>query len=726
MAALRSVPDPSAVADVIAQLENVKSTAGGGFTARCPAHDDDHNSLSIDIGSDGRVLLHCFAGCACEQIVAALDLTAADLFVRHRRAPVIAVNGREKRISATYDYHDEGGLLRYQVLRDEPKGFRQRQPDGHGGWDWNLNGVERVLYRLPELLAASVDEPVFLCEGEKDTDRLRSLGVVATTNAGGASASWPTRYSETLRSRRVVILPDNDEAGGAHAAKVALALHGVAASVRILTLPGLPEKGDVSDWLDGGGTVDELRARAKAAPTWEPEGAAGERRSDLVVGLAPGLRDGDLRPRFHLLTTAEARHRSPPAFLIDGVLVRNTVAALTGAPDTFKTFTALDMGLAIGAGRDWQGLRTRPGGVVYVSAEGGAGIGRRIGAWEEFHGTTSTGFRLLPEAVQFLDDTEVDALVEVIDALPEPPVLIVIDTLARCLVGGDENSQKDMGLLVAGAARLQRATGACMLFLHHHTWEGRIRGSTSLLGALDCHLIAERAGDLVVLTSKKAKDWDPFPTIRLKPRAIDLGTDDEGAAATSLVLVQPDAPQPLGGTAHRVLELLARLEPAGATAKAWEDACKEAGIPRSTFSNARKDLSERRLVTHSTSQKGELRRPTAAGLALLKVQDSPWTMPLEEGAEAVAAVDGPTTVQREAETENAPTMGKLDLKSNGAITVQTSTLDLVQEGPTVHLPFKGGGTVDLGPTEEAQTFAENGHDLGVGASIGDEWEDLVL
>lgn len=194
------------------------------------------------------------------------------------------------KIVAVYDYRDEASELLMQVVRMEPKTFRQRRPEGNG-WSWSVKDVRVVPYRLPELLAAP-DSVVYLVEGEKDADRLASLGPVATCNAGGAG-KWRKEHSEFLRGRSVVILPDNDQAGQLHAVKVAKTLRGIAADVRIVTLPGLDEKGDVSDWLDAGGTVEELALmHSAAAPTApageESEGEEKERESqaDQVVKFA--------------------------------------------------------------------------------------------------------------------------------------------------------------------------------------------------------------------------------------------------------------------------------------------------------------------------------------------------------------------------------------------------------------------------------------------------------
>ncbi|HUW10622.1 MAG TPA: hypothetical protein VM537_12905 [Anaerolineae bacterium] len=145
----------------LTRLHGVRAS-GTGWTACCPAHDDSEPSLSIS-QKNGRVLLHCFAGCSNEDIVAALGLTTGDLFEGRRP------KAQASEIVATYDYTDETAGLLYQVARYRPKGFKQRRPDGNGGWLWNMKGVRRVLYRLPQVLeAAARGGRVHIAAGEKD------------------------------------------------------------------------------------------------------------------------------------------------------------------------------------------------------------------------------------------------------------------------------------------------------------------------------------------------------------------------------------------------------------------------------------------------------------------------------------------------------------------------------------------------------------------------------
>src|SRR6266849_5709232 len=230
---------------VLSRLKGVKKTSNG-WDALCPAHDDSTPSLGVAVTEDGTVLLKCRSqGCSADDICKAIGLTLADLFpARGRNGASGSMN-----IVATYDYVNADGKLLYQVVRLDPKDFRFRRPDPRGkdGWTWNLKGIKRVLYRLPEVLKAVAEgRPVFVVEGEKDADRLARLGFTATTNPGGAG-KWDKAYSEILRGAIVVLLPDNDGAGQKHAGLVALNLQGKASLIKIVNLPGLPPKGDVSD-----------------------------------------------------------------------------------------------------------------------------------------------------------------------------------------------------------------------------------------------------------------------------------------------------------------------------------------------------------------------------------------------------------------------------------------------------------------------------------------------
>lgn len=213
--------------------------------AKCPAHDDRNPSLSIR-EADGKVLFYCHAGCAQRDVIEALKA----------RGLWEGTEQMTRQIVAEYNYTDEAGKLLYQVLRFEPKDFRQRHPDGGGGWIWR-KGARQVLYHLPEVLEAAI---VFVVEGEKDVETLRSYGFVATTNAGGAKAAWLPGFTEALRGREVIIIPDADVPGRQRALTIARALLGKAARIIVWE----PEAAkDISDWFALGHSETELIAQVE-------------------------------------------------------------------------------------------------------------------------------------------------------------------------------------------------------------------------------------------------------------------------------------------------------------------------------------------------------------------------------------------------------------------------------------------------------------------------------
>jgi ketosteroid isomerase-like protein len=281
--------------DFLARLQRVTSTSDG-WRALCPAHEDKNPSLSVGLGRNGQILVHCHAKCPPSAVVAKLGLTMADLNID---GPCQAFSRSNKRIVAAYDYRNADGTPSYQVCRMEPKGFRQRQPDASapGRWVWNMHGVRPVLYRLPELLAAvKAGERIYVAEGEKDSNAIAERGAVATCNSGGAG-KWRSDYNKVLTGADVVIIADKDEPGRRHAEQVAGALHGKAKSVRVIELPDLNDKPvkDAFDFFAAGGTLDQLRALGESKPEWQPPtskpdtGTAAEETDDAVVARLAAL-----------------------------------------------------------------------------------------------------------------------------------------------------------------------------------------------------------------------------------------------------------------------------------------------------------------------------------------------------------------------------------------------------------------------------------------------------
>jgi putative DNA primase/helicase len=271
--------------EVAGHFDNVKRS-GTGYSARCSVHDDRNNSLSLSDGDIGvQVFCHVCGKDETENVLAAVGLTFKDLMNGNGKGHRSPMN-----IVTTYPYRDETGAEKFESCRLFPKDFRVRRPDGTGGHIYNLDGVRRVPYRLPELLQSDKETVVYIVEGEKDVDRIRAFGLRSTCNLGGAG-KWRKEYNRHFAGRPVVLIPDNDDPGRKHAQAVAASLHGTAASIKLLNLPGLPEHGDVSDWLDAGHDVEELVRLEEAASPWTPaapvpDTATGEVQLHIDSGLA--------------------------------------------------------------------------------------------------------------------------------------------------------------------------------------------------------------------------------------------------------------------------------------------------------------------------------------------------------------------------------------------------------------------------------------------------------
>jgi hypothetical protein len=264
--------------EILSRLQNVKKN-GNGCTALCPSHYDQQQSLSVK-ESDGKVLLKCFAGCDAQAIVSALGIDLKDLFAKPKQA---TNNFQQKKIVAVYDYADEHGEILYQNVRYEPKDFRQRKPNDKGGFDYSLNGARRVPYRLPELVeAVGRGADVWLCEGEKDADNLRTLGLAATS-----FKNWKSEFNAYLKTAHVCLIQDHDKAGLKQANDACKLLSGNVASLKTLdfyTGEPLPEKHgkDFSNWCENekqnGLSLDEIAEKlcifTDNADAWRPISAS--------------------------------------------------------------------------------------------------------------------------------------------------------------------------------------------------------------------------------------------------------------------------------------------------------------------------------------------------------------------------------------------------------------------------------------------------------------------
>jgi hypothetical protein len=297
--------------------------------------------------------------------------------------------------------------------------------------------------------------------------------------------------------------------------------------------------------------------------------------------------------RFRLLDETGVTALPRPQFLVDDVLVAQALTVVYGPPGAAKTFLTLDLVLAIATGQLWHGRAVRPGVVLYVAAEAGLGLRQRLHAWTEHHGCTGqlgSRFQVLIEPVNLLMPAEVDALIAVAKTLPEPPCVVVFDTLARCMVGGDENSARDMGLAVAALDRIRTSLGCSVLVDHHTTKQADTeRGSSALRGAADCMLALAKDGDLVTISCAKSKDTEEFVDIvlALKPVA------DSCVLVPTTAIPRDDATRPSGATLKALSVLVDLFDDDGATYTQWLAAfagTDDRKKVHNTFLRARKDL----------------------------------------------------------------------------------------------------------------------------------------
>jgi len=287
--------------DIVERTRAKPIGAAGSFSGLCPSHDDKSASLSITLEND-KILLYCHAGCNIDDICLSLGIEKSDLFApidekQINRVPVTQKVEREQirmkaninfegkvvffsskhntkvTESARYSYSDADGKTAYHVIRSDPKDFRPMTPDGY----LDLDGVERVPYRLPELLQGVKEaKPILLLEGEKDVDSAKALGLIATTFVGG-TGKWRQEYLEYFDGADVVLIPDNDNPGLKGMTEIGTELHGIALRIRMLELPGLgPRKEkhgkDFSDWIELEGNVkNTLEEIISDLPEWLPD-----------------------------------------------------------------------------------------------------------------------------------------------------------------------------------------------------------------------------------------------------------------------------------------------------------------------------------------------------------------------------------------------------------------------------------------------------------------------
>jgi hypothetical protein len=361
-------------------------------------------------------------------------------------------------VVATYEYVAPDGSVLFEKQRHEPKCFTLRAPNGAGGWRYSLEGVRKVLYHLPEVMTSHI---VFIAEGEKDVESIRALNLVvkdykiaATCNFDGAG-KWSDEYSPYFAGRRVVIFPDNDEPGRQHAQTVARSVVDFAESVKIVELPGLPEKGDVTDYVKDH-TADDLLEAVKAAPRYR---AVEVQADDVPFFVSPSMILPDDAPQVD--------------WLIPGAIHRGAKGLIVAAPKAGKSMIALDLAVSLSSGQPWMGMeppaKVRTG---VVSREDGPGM--TMQRLEQFARGRGLNFHQLPglfvntfqqrASFSIEADSHLDDLCKWIKH--EGIELCIFDVLNK-LHAADENDNTKMTAVMARFDTIRVETGCDVAVIHH-------------------------------------------------------------------------------------------------------------------------------------------------------------------------------------------------------------------------------------------------------------------
>lgn len=561
-------------------------TGKAQILVRCPLHEDRNPSLSVNLD---RGVWFCHAGCGDGGILDFEErFSRCDRDTARKNIDAIlgeqllsASNGRQP--LATYRYTDARGKPLFEKLRYEPKDFRYRHEDELGNWVWNLQDVKRAPYNLPKLIQAV---NVIYCEGEKDADNVATAldGVdlggkrFAVTTSGGVK-DWRDEYAPYFAGREVVILPDNDEQGRQHAEQVATAIHSFAAGVKIVNLPGLPEKGDASDYLETHSGEDLYVELWRHKQAWKP-----------------AVQPGAWRSLFH--SYDEVMNAPPVRFAIEGFLQEEGVTLIGGLAGHGKTLCMLAMARALlEGGKLFHRFPVNQAAerVIYLIPEAGLGpFSARLKTFhlEEFIRNERLFCRTLSaQGPLSLSDPQLLAAVKGAD--------VFLDTAIR-FMEGDENGAEQRKFAET-LFNLQRAGARTITGAHHSpksfgkdsfmTLENVLRGSGDIGAMLvTCWGLVQidPASNRIFVQNVKPRDFQPCEPfiIQGRPSINDTGyfelTEPPGFAGNLADHKDRKPGRPGCPDKNEKFTQAVRLKQQG---KSLREIAEELGIPKSTVSD---------------------------------------------------------------------------------------------------------------------------------------------
>jgi len=496
-------------------LPDLKKAGSDEFKAICPFHDDNNASFNFN-NETGQYFCH-----GCNKKGDALHFyakingldTKQDF---HKILKGIASDfsipwvEQKAHIEKTYDYTDAEGQLLHQTVKMNPKKFWQRRPGNNGQqWIWNLKNIDTVLYNLPQIINAS---EILIVEGEKDVDNLAALGFTATTCPMGAKA-WKPEYNESLKGKDIVLIPDNDIEGKEHMAQVGASLKGMLKSLKLIDLPGLPSKGDVSNFIDKfddkDDAIEKLSTMIDGAGLYEPPKKA--TIEDVVIQAKD----------FTALDIPEKRKLLAPW------LTEQSITLISGWRGTGKTWLALSILNAVSKGKafgPWDAGAKVP--CLYVDGEMAAQdiIERARDLNIEdvyiYSDAYSNGLGL-PRANLLSEKwrTEMRRILTT-----RGIKLWVLDNIGSLAPGIDENSKRDWDPINNWLLDL-RFAGIATILLHHMSKDGKQRGTSAREDNIDTSIALKQAFDYT--PEDGCKFILHFAKNRVRTRDLPLITDSQ-------------------------------------------------------------------------------------------------------------------------------------------------------------------------------------------------------
>lgn len=467
-----------------ARFQGQRMGSGPELKLRCPFHQDRTPSFSLNIEKG---VWACFAGCGkggmllFEQKFSACDENTAKANIAELCGVPQSAFQMQKP-EAVYQYHDATGRLVFEKLRYPGKRFVQRKPNGKGGYDYKLGDGNRPLYRLPEVLTANL---IAVCEGEKDADNLRAAMAnvtlpedarfAATCNFDGAG-KWRDHYAPFFAGKCVAVFADNDEPGRKHAQQVATSIHRLAAIVKVVNLPDLPEKGDVSDYLKNH-TPADLWEQVKATRRWFPPEQA---HSGLLVNA----------PTFVTTLPQEID------WLVHGIIERKANGFFCAVPKGGKSWAAIDLALSLALGAPWLGFEvSKPVRTALISREDNPALTswrlQHLFAKKEGGNRDLITTHLYVNSRQQSPELMIDdhaQMGELTDALKRLEIEFAIFDVLNVLHAADENDNTEMRAVLRRLSALQAEVGCGIGVVHHYSkaengsMTQRLRGASAIAG----------------------------------------------------------------------------------------------------------------------------------------------------------------------------------------------------------------------------------------------------